>query len=117
MDGASPLRPNGIDPGFCSRMRLAQNPVLPSPMGGLLQLHFLLGRIQFLVLNKRPDAPRLGFSNLLDSSSRTHRLPIRSWEIQNLSYNVRQNMETNLRTDKLLDHIGWKLLQEDRKSV
>lgn len=33
-------------------------------------------------------------------------------ERHNLSYNVRQKMETNLRTDKLLDQIGWKLLNE-----
>ena len=29
-----------------------------------------------------------------------------------LFYNVRRKMETNLRTDKLLDQIGWKLLHE-----
>src|SRR6267378_6976764 len=30
----------------------------------------------------------------------------------NLSYNIRLNMESNLKSDKLLDQIGWKLLQE-----
>ena len=41
---------------------------LPSSRRSLLtQLHFLLARIQLLLLNKKPSALRLGFSNLIDS--------------------------------------------------
>jgi len=55
---------------------------------------------------------RLEFTNTPMPGSIGIRFPKWGQKKENLSYNVRQNMETNLRTDKLLDQIGWKLLQE-----
>jgi hypothetical protein len=60
-----PGSPYRLDLGVLTPGQTAQEAVvrlLPNSL--FTRLHFLLARIQLLVLNKRPDKARLGFSNL-----------------------------------------------------